>query len=63
MGCSHIILDKNKPVKLRVFCYCCGKLVDLDNPNKGHEKCIGSTLYYGENPLSVDIEFENMRER
>lgn len=63
MGCSHIILDKKRPVKIEVKCYSCGKIVDLNNPLKGHEKCVGSSLFDGENPLSVDIEFINMRER
>lgn len=62
MGCSHYILDANKPASIKVVCYECGKEVDLNNPLEKHESCVG---YHSdnENRLRVNIEFDNIHER
>ena len=61
MGCTHYILDKDKPVKIKVICYDCGKEVNIDRPYDGHEHCSGS--HFMDNDLQVDIEISNTRER
>jgi hypothetical protein len=65
MGCSHYILNKYLPVTITIRCYDCGKEIDLNNPAKGHEKCWAGTYVDddGSEPMAVDIEIENTRER
>lgn len=63
MGCTHYILDKKKPITIKITCYDCGKDVDILNPSIGHEQCYGGTVGYGDDELAVDIEIKNTRER
>ena len=67
MGCSHYILNRYAPVKIKVTCYICGKEVDLNDPDTGHDNCYGVTCAWEsddeDSPLPVDIEISNTRER
>ena len=67
MGCSHYILEPEKPITIKVTCYDCGKEVNLETPLKGHERCMTKDFMYANGrefeALMVDIEISNTEER
>jgi len=60
-------MNRYAQCNIKVTCYICGRDVDLNDPDTGHEDCYGGG-WHGEDdeddsPLPVNIEITNTRER
>ena len=61
MGCDGYIIDRKKPVSLRLTCYDCGERIYPESTMsiRRHENCYGNR----DDKIPVTIEFDNLEER
>lgn len=59
MSASAKIINIDKPVKLQLECYACGKPIDLNDPSYNHEACWDKDLNERK-IMKVNFDFENL---
>lgn len=62
MSCDAYIINRKKPVRIRMMCYECGREVNPNNPRDGHEGCWYKTMNEHEDSLGIYWEWENITE-
>ena len=55
MSADYKIENPENLKRITITCYHCGRSVNINNPVKGHEKCIEEDGY---NRLKLDIDWE-----
>jgi hypothetical protein len=52
MSADYRIGDPERVKRIIIYCYECGKSIDVNNPIKGHEDCLRDDL------LRFDVDWE-----